>query len=1147
MAGSTTSRSHGERRRRSGWWAVIAVVAVVTGMVFPSTARAANEVVVPPARSGSVCAVSECPAPVGTATVAPDSPSGYELVASDGGIFAFDAPFYGSTGGTGLNKPIVGMASTPDGGGYYLVASDGGIFSFGDAAFHGSTGNLALNKPIVGMATLPPQPPAGQTGPPATTAATVTGLSASSGPVAGGQTLVITGTGLSGATSVSFGPYPAASVTSISATTLTVTTPTGYPSTVDVQVTTPQGTSPTTPADQYTFESPAPADSSTYTPTAGTVTNSNSDVLTVTGGGLDGAGSDVTPQPWLVSLAEGATAPAVGDNYYLPPGTTAEPSGLAGTVTAVTVNADTTTLTVAPAPLDQVMSQVSVDYSGPINGTDAQTDAAVTGGSVRAADTSPPSTVTFPTADASALDCDGSGGISGSVGLSLEDVETNVVLDLGSLISKPFVEVEVSYQTVVSFNLTATASLDCKLSAEWVNEHTKLILLGDSGATLAFAPDLTFKLSAAGTITVSQHSYHTTGFTTDSDGTIQKLDGKSADPAVVKASGALSAEVFAGVDIQVGLLNVIGVGMSIGVGGSATAQVDSTPPQVCFSFAAYVKASLYAYLNLWVKEWKYQPFATELDLADINGCEPLNQTPPPNLGSPVITSINFPNGTVGQPYQAQLTTADNRAGTWTISSGALPDGLALSGNAISGTPTTPGTFTFDITFTDTNGLSTTGPGTITIGTSTGASGSGSGNGPTGAISVTGGAAGIGNYCAVLSVGNIDCWGDGAYHGELGDGGTTSSDIPVQVVGITNATNVTSGYIGYCALLATGGIDCWGVNNQGDLGDGTTLDSDVPVPVAGVTNAVSIKSDAGSYCALLSTGSIDCWGPNNNGELGDNTTSNSAVPVLVSGITDAVSITSDNDEGYCALLSTGRIYCWGYNGNGELGDGTTTDSEVPVPVTGIINATSVSSDNNESYCAILATGDVDCWGTSNYGLGDGSTTISDVPVPVTGISNATSLGSDTAGYCAVLFTGGVDCWGYNGNGELGDGTTIDSEVPVPVTGITNAAKLNLNVNSDYDGYCAVLTTGAVDCWGNNGYGELGNGTSASYSDVPVPVTGIANAVSVVSEEGSGGVGLSVCAVLSNGSVDCWGYNGDGELGNGTTVGSDVPVPVTGIGN
>jgi alpha-tubulin suppressor-like RCC1 family protein len=349
-----------------------------------------------------------------------------------------------------------------------------------------------------------------------------------------------------------------------------------------------------------------------------------------------------------------------------------------------------------------------------------------------------------------------------------------------------------------------------------------------------------------------------------------------------------------------------------------------------------------------------------------------------------------------------------------------------------------------------------------------------------------------SYCAVLSTGAVKCWGYNV-DGQLGNGTTIKeSDVPVPVKNITTATAITGGNgadtYGYCALLSNKHIDCWGNGELGALGNGTGgTDSDVPVPVKNITNAATLISGQAGYCAVLSTGHMSCWGDNADGELGNGTTvTYSDVPVAVTGITDVKAVASDDNFGsYCAMLSTGQVKCWGTGGYGELGNGTTKSSDVPVAVTGISDAKTIAIDGDgESYCAVLATGHTSCWGYNLKGeLGNGTTTNSDVPVAVSNVTTATAVVGSAYGFCALLTTSHVDCWGDNFYGELGNGTTVtDSDVPVAVHTITNAATLIRGVY----GFCALLTTSHVDCWGYAFYGGLGDGTFTTDSDVPVAV-------------------------------------------------------------
>ncbi len=344
-----------------------------------------------------------------------------------------------------------------------------------------------------------------------------------------------------------------------------------------------------------------------------------------------------------------------------------------------------------------------------------------------------------------------------------------------------------------------------------------------------------------------------------------------------------------------------------------------------------------------------------------------------------------------------------------------------------------------------------------------------------------------------------------------------------------ASKVAAGNSHSCAALSDGTVKCWGNNFYGQLGNGTTTNSSVPVSVSGITNATVVAADNNHSCAALSDGTVKCWGKNYYGGLGNGTTTNSSVPVSVSGITTATAVSAGSGHS-CALLSDGMVKCWGYNAYGELGDGTTTSSNVPVSVSGITTATAVSAGSYHN-CALLSDGTVKCWGDNYYGgLGDGTTTSSNVPVSVSGITTATAVSAGTVHSCALLSDGTVKCWGDNSYGKLGDGTTTNSSVPVSVSGITTATAVSAGSYHS----CALLSGGTVKCWGYNSYGQLGDGTNTN-SSVPVSVSGISTATEVTGYYHS-------CAALSDGTVKCWGYNSYGQLGDGTTTNSNVPVSV-----
>lgn len=372
------------------------------------------------------------------------------------------------------------------------------------------------------------------------------------------------------------------------------------------------------------------------------------------------------------------------------------------------------------------------------------------------------------------------------------------------------------------------------------------------------------------------------------------------------------------------------------------------------------------------------------------------------------------------------------------------------------------------------------------------------------------------------------------------------------------TSLSTGFYGTCTIRAGQGY-CWGPDSNGELGDGSTAESGVPVAVdtsgvlAGKT-LTQISTADGYTCALDTSGAAYCWGSNEWGQLGFGVLEYSDVPVPVDtkGVLAGkrlVEITA-GQLAACALDSAGHAYCWGNNQFGELGNGGTANSDVPVAVdTGgaLAGQTLTQISGGSDYtCALDTAGAAYCWGADDFGeLGDASGTASDVPVAVdaSGVLAGKKLadiaanesGSST---CALDASGSAFCWGLNVEGQLGDDSTSNSAVPVAVDASGALAGKTLTQISTGEDTCALDSSGAPYCWGDNDYGELGD-NSTSGSTVPVAVdTSGALAGQRLTQIGAGGY-FYACALAVSGAVYCWGDNG-GQLGNDGAGISAVPV-------
>jgi len=207
-------------------------------------------------------------------------------------------------------------------------------------------------------------------------------------------------------------------------------------------------------------------------------------------------------------------------------------------------------------------------------------------------------------------------------------------------------------------------------------------------------------------------------------------------------------------------------------------------------------------------------------------------------------------------------------------------------------------------------------------------------------------------------------------------------LPLAASPTYKAAGLSAGYAHTCVVTTKHALVCWGYNPYGQLGDGTTTDRGTPVGVSGMGSKVAAVS-AGYYhsCAVTTKGKAVCWGNNGAGQLGDDTATNRLTPVGVYGLSKNVKAISAGYLNTCALTTKGKVWCWGDNSQGQLGDGTTTASHRPVAVKGLGSGVRTVSTGYGFACAITKAKAVKCWGDNAYGqLGD--TTTTDRPAPVT---------------------------------------------------------------------------------------------------------------------------------------------------------------------
>ena len=430
-------------------------------------------------------------------------------------------------------------------------------------------------------------------------------------------------------------------------------------------------------------------------------------------------------------------------------------------------------------------------------------------------------------------------------------------------------------------------------------------------------------------------------------------------------------------------------------------------------------------------------------------------------------------------------------------------------------------------------------------------------------------------------------------------GARAESVPQVEVGLKHS----------CVLSESGNVYCWGADSYGQLGDNYWSNAWTPVQVLKggsvdgdndgtyLSNIKSITSGDYHTCAVSNNNNVYCWGYNVYGQLGDGSTTSRYTPVQV---LKGAAVSGDNDGTYlsnmksisagryytCAVSNNNRLYCWGRNDWGQLGDGSDDDKTTPVrvvegemihdPDVGIdgyhSNIKSVSAGDTHT-CAVSNNNNIYCWGANFYGqLGDNSTTSSYTPVWVfkgeaasgdtegTFLTNINSIVANQSHTCAVSNNNNVYCWGWNRNGQLGDNSTTNSSTPVrilkgeAVSGDNDGTYLT-SIDSISGGQyqnhnCAVSNNGNIYCWGDNNIGQLGdNSTTDRYTPVRVlkgeAVSGDNDGTYLTSINSVSAGESHTCATSNNNNAYCWGSNSDGILGNDGWS-SYTPVRVLGVG-
>jgi len=388
--------------------------------------------------------------------------------------------------------------------------------------------------------------------------------------------------------------------------------------------------------------------------------------------------------------------------------------------------------------------------------------------------------------------------------------------------------------------------------------------------------------------------------------------------------------------------------------------------------------------------------------------------------------------------------------------------------------------------------------------------------------------------------------DGSSSGTGGSQGVPDAGQPAKVeLPRVKAIRIAASGGSNCAVTELGGIRCWGNNNLGQIGDGTMNNKrSTPVDVSGLgAIATDVLTGNTATFALTTSGGVKVWGSNKDGLFGNGTTAPQAGlmgPQDVPGLSSGITAVANTYLHACAITEQGLLKCWGLNNFGQLGDGTMVQRYSPVDVTGLTDTVKAVSVGGFYTCVLTSVGGVQCWGDNQWGqLGNGTTTQRSVPSDVTGLtSGVAAIASGDYHACALMVGSGVKCWGRNDDAQLGTGVTSRQEnAPVDVAGLPGDLT---GISATGANTCVLTSSGGIKCWGWNGRGELGDGTTSVHTS-PVDVNGLTSGVTQVATGNE-----TICALTITGGVKCWGRNDDGEIGDGTTIDRLEPADVIGFG-
>jgi alpha-tubulin suppressor-like RCC1 family protein len=369
---------------------------------------------------------------------------------------------------------------------------------------------------------------------------------------------------------------------------------------------------------------------------------------------------------------------------------------------------------------------------------------------------------------------------------------------------------------------------------------------------------------------------------------------------------------------------------------------------------------------------------------------------------------------------------------------------------------------------------------------------------------------------------------------------TGTDAPSAHAGLgsTDWKQVSAGRDHTCAITTTEQLFCWGDDSFGQLGDDASeTDRSTPVEVEGAPKWKQVSLGSSHTCAVKTNGRLYCWGRDTDGQLGDDILeADQAVPVQVSGNAQDWSQVGAGGFHTCARKSTGELFCWGSDVDGQLGNSATLGDDAPTPVS-VAAAWKMVGAGGRHTCAVKSNEKLFCWGADDSGqLGDGADGNADDPLPVAvagGATNWKQVDGGDAHTCAAKRGGQLLCWGNDAHGQVGDGDEGGGDEPAPevLLGVWR------RVSAGEFFTCARRRRDRLSCWGRDNAGQLGNDVPLAGQPAPVDVSGAA-----LNWENVSAGDNHACAIKTSRRLFCWGNDADGELGDGDDDEANEPTPV-----